>query len=293
MEADNDRIEFTDLDATTAATSPLIDGGSGDDTLIMNNSQYIYSAANLLHGIERINLNNASTLTLNNRALPLGDAEDDNSNTGYSIDSSSTLAIQNGAATTFKSHLSGSGTLSANLGGNAFSFDSNNAGDNFAGTLALGNATLDLSGLNTQALSLATLKVGAGSVTTVGAGEQRIGSLTFDGGTIDFGSVAPGNTLAENRIQTANSLNLAGSGTVQVGLNNALNATPVAINTIPLLAQDDASTTIRLAGSNGAVSGNAGGLTLIDRAGNVITDSVTDAIEQNAVIVAQEPGTGG
>ncbi|EIC86228.1 autotransporter outer membrane beta-barrel domain-containing protein [Serratia sp. M24T3] len=252
----------------------------------MNNSQYVYSNANILRGIEHINLTNNSTLTLNNKSLPLGDATDDNINTGYNIDGTSTLAIQNSGATTFKSHLSGNGTVSTNTGGNAFSFDSNNAGDSFAGTLALGNSTFILSGLNTQALNQATLRAGAGSITTVGNGVQHIGGLAFDGGTVDFGSIAPGNTRAENTIQTGRDLNLTASGTVKVGVDNMINETPAADNNIPLLSQDDKTTTIRLAGSDGTVTGNAGSLALVDANGNVITDSVTDGILQNGSLVA-------
>lgn len=287
MEADNDRIELTNLDAASAATSPLIDGGAGNDNLVMDNSVYVHSTANVLQGIEHITLNNGSTLTLSNSPLPLGDARDDNASTGYILDGTSTLAIQNASQTTFNSHVSGTGTISTDTNGSAFSFTGNNAGDNFAGTLALGDSTFDLSGLNTQALSQATLRAGTGSVTTAGAGEQHIGGLTFAGGTVDFGSIAPGNTLADNTIQTRRDLDLNGSGTVKVGIDNMVNEYPAAANKLPLLSQDDANTTIKLAGSDGTVTGNGGSLTLADASGNRITDSITDAILQNGNVVAQ------
>lgn len=286
MDTDNDRIEFTNLSETSAATSPRIDGGTGEDTLVMNNSQYIHRDANILQGIEHINLTNNSTLTLDNRLLPLGDALDDNASTGFSIDTTSTLAIQNSSATAFNSHVSGDGTISTNTAGNAFDFTANNAANNFSGMLALGNSTLNLSGLNTQALTQATLKSGTSSLTSVGNGVQNIGGLAFDGGTLDFGRVAPSHTLADNTIQTSRNLDLRGSGVVQVGIDNMVNIYPVLVNNVPLLVQDDANTGIKLAGSDGTVTGSGGSLTLIDANGNVITDSITDGILQNGEVVA-------
>lgn len=287
MGTDDDRIEFTNLDAAYAATSPLIDGGEGNDTLVMDNSQYVHSDANVLQRIEHISLTNGSTLTLNNRALQLGDDADDNANTGFAIDSNSTLAIQISAATEFNGHLSGTGTVSTNTGGKAFDFTANNTNDGFQGTLALGNSIFDLSGQNTRALNQATLKAGAGSITTVGAGTQNIGGLSFDGGTVDFGSVAPGDVLANNTIQTSRELNLNGSGTVRLGVNSMVNEHPVANNNTPLLSQDEVNTTIKLAGSDGTVTGNGGSLTLTDSAGNVISDSVTEDILQDGTVVAE------
>ncbi|HDX8593009.1 TPA: autotransporter outer membrane beta-barrel domain-containing protein [Aeromonas dhakensis] len=287
MEADNDRIELTNLDAASAASSPLIDGGAGNDYLVMDNSVYVHSMANVLQGIEHISLNNGSTLTLNNIPLPLGDAKDDNANTGYTIDSTSTLAIQNASQTAFNSHVSGTGAISTDTNGLPFSFTGNNAGDNFAGTLVLGNSAFDLNGLNTQALGHATLRAEMDSVTTVGAGEQHIGGLTFAGGTVDFGSIALGNTLADNIIQTTRDLDLNGSGTVRVDIDNMVNEYPAAVNNLPLLSQDDVNTTIKLVGSDGAVSGSGGSLTLADASGNIITDSITYDILQNGSGVAQ------
>lgn len=287
MGDDDDRMEFTNLSAVFAATAPVIDGGTGNDILVMDNSQYVHSDVNILQGVETINLTENSTLTLNERLLPLGDAQDDNVKTGFTIDGTSTLAIQNSTATSFNSHAGGSGTIRTNTSGSAFSFTTNNAGDNFAGTLALGNSTLDLSGINTQALNNATLNAGTGSVTTVGNGTQRIGGLAFDGGTVDFGSVAPGNTASDNTIHTSRDLNLNGSGKVRVGIDNMVNEHPAASGNVPLLAQDDASTGIRLAGSDGTVTGSGGSLTLTDANGSVITDSITDDIVQNGDIVAQ------
>lgn len=287
MEGDNDLIELKNLDATTTASSPTIDGGAGNDTLNMDNSEYVHSDANLLAGLEHINLTNGSTLTLDHNLLALGDAKNDNANMGYNIDANSTLAIKNDDAVAFKSHLSGTGTLSTDTGGKAFNFTDNNAGDKFAGTLALGNGTLDLSGRNTQALTDATLQAGKDSITTVGSGEQHIGGLAFDGGTVDFGSVAPGNTRASNTLQTAKNLDLSGSGTVKVNVGNALNDRPTPAGDVPLLSQDDANTTIKLAGTDDKVTGGGGSLTLVDGDGSVISNGVTKDIIQDGNSVAE------
>lgn len=287
MEADNDRIEFTRLDAATAATSPLIDGGTGDDRLVMTNSQYVYSDAHVLRGIEHIDLVDGSLLTLDNKLLPLGDAGNDGLNTGYTLDTGSTLAIVGRSDTTLRSHLGGSGTVVADTGGNAFGFDDNNAADNFAGTVELRNSRFDLSGVNTLAMSQATLKAAAGSITTVGSGTQTIGGLAFDGGTVDFGRLAPGDRMAANTLQTRRELNLGGSGTVRVGVDGMLNTPSVNADNVPLLAQDDGSTQVKLAASNGTVTGNASGLVLTRADGSLVTDALTVGILQDGASAAQ------
>lgn len=272
MEADNDRVELIGLDASTAASSPRIDGGTGDDVIMLDNSQYVHSDANLLAGFEHVELKNNSTLTLSNNILRLGDDGDDNANTGFSIDSGSTLAIKNDADTAFSGHLAGNGTVSTDTGGNAFNFTDNNKADGFAGTLALGHSTLALEGNNTEALKNATLRADSESVTTVGSGRQQIGGLTFNGGTVVFGAVAPGNTVTDNTIQTTRDLNISGAGTVQVDLGDAVNYAPDVNDKVQLLKQDDGENLIKLAGSDGTVTGNGSALTLQDASGNAISD---------------------
>jgi fibronectin-binding autotransporter adhesin len=78
------------------------------------------------------------------------------------IASGGSLAATTSGAFSFDNALTGSGTLSASNGGQAFSFGSG-AGTAFAGTLSLSNDTFALSGNNTTALTRATLALGAGS----------------------------------------------------------------------------------------------------------------------------------
>ncbi|WP_312625601.1 autotransporter outer membrane beta-barrel domain-containing protein [Scandinavium sp.] len=274
----NDEVTLINQSSATTASSPVIDGGAGTDRFTLDNSQYIHRDANILSGFESVNLTNNSTLTLDHRDLKLGDSQDDNASTGFTIDATSTLAIDNDNAVAFTGHLSGTGTVSTDTSGNAFDFTSNNKDDGFEGTLALGNSTLALEGINTEALSNATLKAGAGSVTTVGSGQQHIGGLAFDGGTVIFGSVAPGEKTSDNTIQTAKDLDLSGSGTVQVDLGDAVNTPPQTDGRVPLLEQDDGDTLIRLSGSDGTVTGTGGALELKDSSGNVISSGKTQDI---------------
>ncbi|WP_053075197.1 autotransporter outer membrane beta-barrel domain-containing protein [Pluralibacter gergoviae] len=271
MEADNDRVELVGVGTNITDSSPLIDGGNGDDSIMLDNSQYVHSDANLLAGFEHVDLTNGSTLTLRNNILKLGDSEDDNASTGFSIDSGSTLAIENGAATDFTGHLSGTGTVSTDTSGKAFNFTSNNKADGFGGTLALGNSTLALAGVNTQALKNATLRADDKSITTVGSGQQTIGGLTFNGGTVVFGAVVPGNTVSDNTIQTSKNLDISGKGSVKVSLGDAVNYAPDVNDKVQLLKQDDGENLIKLAGSGGTVTGNGSALTLKDSSGSVIS----------------------
>ncbi len=282
----DDRFILKDITATDTALFSSLQGGTGNDLLQLDNSEYTLSDPLSVQGMERIALINNSVLTLDNLLPALGDNKDDRAGTGYDIESGSTLAVKNAGSVAFSSHLSGAGTLSTDNNGNAFNFTANNAVNDFTGTLALGHSTFDLGGLNTQALSHAVLLAGQGSITTVANGNQQIGGLGFDGGTINFGTVSPGQTVADNHIQTSSQLDLSGRGTVQADTGDALNAHPVPADTTPLLSQDDGNATICLAGSDGTVTGSGGNLTLTDSTGNVISDSVTAGIMQNGQTVA-------
>lgn len=266
-----DTVTLINQTAATTASSPEINGGADEDTFNLKNSQYIHRDANIIVGFEHVNLTDNSTLTLSNRALKLGDNMDDNASTGFNIDKTSTLAVINGNATDFTGHLSGTGTVSTNTSGKAFNFTNNNKADGFGGTLALGNSTLALAGVNTQALKNATLRADDKSITTVGSGQQTIGGLTFNGGTVVFGAVAPGNTVSDNTIQTSKNLDISGKGSVKVSLGDAVNYAPDVNDKVQLLKQDDGQNLIKLVGSGGTVTGNGSALTLKDSSGSVIS----------------------
>ena len=263
-----------------------LNGGSGNDTLQLNNTSYTLNLTNIINGIENISLENNSIFTLKNVPLNLGDDGLDAQGTGYLIDQSSQLNIKNTQDVIFKSHLSGTGSVAVDTANNNFSFDANNAADDFADTLMLTNSNFELDGLNTQALGRATLQVGNGSVTHVAAGQQSIGGLVFNGGTVQFDGVAPGSPTASGTIH-AGSMDLSGYGTIQVDSGTISNDRPLVDMYRSLLEQDDDQLLIKLATSDTAVQGGIGNLVLKDKDGNVISDGITADIVQGSTLVAK------
>ncbi|HCL9697172.1 TPA: autotransporter outer membrane beta-barrel domain-containing protein, partial [Escherichia coli] len=142
-----------------------------------------------------------------------------------------------------------------------------------------------------SALFTARLQVGVGSKITVGSGVQNIDGLDFNGGTVDFGKVTPGNTQSDSMVHVS-TLVLTGNGTVQVDTSGEVIADTVTrgLNTsLSLLEQDDQNASIQLVSVSGSgkVTGSAGGLQLQDQTGKFITDSVQHAIIQNGQKVAE------
>lgn len=119
----------------------------------------------------------------------------------------------------------------------------------------------------------------------MGSGEQNIGGTAFNGGTISFDGVTPGQSSSEGTIH-AGAMDLSGRGTVQVDTGTITNDRPLADTTLSLLEQDDAQSLIQLATSDSSVTGGAGNLTLTDSNGNIISDGVEAGISQNGEIVA-------
>lgn len=263
-----------------------LNGGSGEDTLRLENSTYTLNRADAISGMEHIDLASGSVFTLDKVALGLGDDGQDGDGTGYSIDGTSLLNVLSTTDVAFKSHLDGTGTMEVDTAGNHFSFTANNADDGFAGTVALTNSQFELGGLNTQALSAATLRAGEGSFTHVASGEQHIGGLEFDGGTVKFDGVTPGTPAAQGTIHSG-TLDLTGRGTVQVDSGSVSNDRPQIDTHLSLLEQDDAQALIKLATSDTAVVGGAGNLALADKDGNTISDAIIADINQQGTVVAK------
>ena len=264
-----------------------LNGGTGEDTLKLDNSGYVLNRTDAITGMEHIDLTNGSIFTLDNVLPALGDGLDDSAATGYSIDSASTLVVKNSAGVAFNSHLSGNGLITIDTTGNQFEFTSNNAADGFAGTVAVGNTRFELDRLNTQALTNATLRADNGSITHVGTGQQTIGGLAFNGGTVKFDGVTPGVTEAAGTIHTTDNMNLLGKGIVQVDTGSVSNDRPLPNTNVSLLEQDDTGSLIKLADSAAAVQGSGGNLELHDADGNIISDSLTLDIVQNGTAVAK------
>jgi autotransporter family porin len=282
-----DVFNLKGIKADETALFTSLNGGAGDDTLILDNSAYVLNKTSALTGFETISLTNKSTFTEENVLLALGDDGGDASGTKFNIGADSTLALNNTSDVAFKSHLAGAGTVKADLAGKAFNFTDNNRADTFAGTLDLANSTFALEGINTEALKSARLKVSEGSVATVGEGQQKIGGLAFNGGTVDFGVMTPGIKEASNTVQTANSLDISGRGAVQVALDGVFNDQPLPADRLTLMEQDDANLLVKLADSTGTVTGTGGGLELKDRDGNVITSAIDEDLLQNGEAVAK------
>lgn len=285
--AGNDRFILQNIrpkDNDTLFTS--LNGGSGEDTLRLENSTYTLKRVDAITGMEHIDLASGSEFTLNKVAPGLGDDGQDGDGTGYSIDGTSRLKVLSTTDMAFKSHLDGTGTMTVDTAGNHFSFTANNADDGFAGTVELTHSQFELGGLNTRALSVATLNAGEGSIAHVAVGEQHIGGLAFDGGTVKFDGVTPGTPAAQGTIH-AGTMDLTGRGTVQVDSGSVSNDRPQIDTHLSLLEQDDAQALIKLATSDAAVVGGAGNLVLADKDGNAIGDSITADINQEGTVVAK------
>ncbi|MEN3930752.1 autotransporter outer membrane beta-barrel domain-containing protein [Microvirga sp. W0021] len=264
----------------------FLDGGigGGADTLSFDGATHTLSSASDVDHFEVMNLVNGSVITTSD----LIKMTDTAGGVGaISIDATSTLAIQSPSGYELNHALSGTGVISAqmNAGTDAFNFGSG-AGSAFAGTLQMGQGTFALSGLNTTALTNATLQVDVNSVTTVGTGNQVIGGLTFNGGTMIFDATAPAQIIATSYI-TAGKLDISGTGTVQVNLPDDIdNSQPLPSNTLPLLQHDDITAMTKLV-SSANVNGTGGALALVDQSGVVISNAQILDIDQNGVKVAE------
>lgn len=125
----------------------------------------------------------------------------------------------------FNNALSGAGDLNVTMasGSDVFSF-SNAANNGFTGTLSLGKSSFGLSGANTQVLANASLQLNNGNVTTVGDGEQAIGNLNLNGGSLAWDGFT---TPEENPNGTISTNNLAlNGGQIRVDMSAAGESNP-------------------------------------------------------------------
>ncbi|HGH4678076.1 TPA: autotransporter outer membrane beta-barrel domain-containing protein [Enterobacter bugandensis] len=269
----------------------LLDGGTGsNDTLVFDAAVHRLASASTLQNFERVALKNNSLLTLG-EALVLTDGGIGAG--AVDIERGSELAVKPPAAGdfTFDPTLTGQGLVSVSLDSSQSDFAfTGNTGSDFAGTLKLGTSHFQLEGDNTSSLTQASLVTGNDSVVTVGTGEQQLGGLSFDGGTVQFGAVMPGDIMADNHITTSagGTLDIGGKGTVQVTLGGGvINHVPASLSKKSLMEQDDATTLVQLAGAEGAVKGTGGQLNLVDEDGNLISDVQHLDIVQDGNIVAK------
>ena len=214
-------------------------------------------------------------------------------NIGSSIYHNSTFSMNGGALEINTTHdwrfintINGQGTLYVNTDGNHFYFYSSSLSANFNGILDLKNTYFTLSNTNTAALGGSVLTLGSGSVAYAEKDQQSIEGLRFDGGTLVYNQVSPGNSLIETEVHTTGSMDISGSGIVQITTGVVTNDLPTPETHIPLMAQDEANTLVRLA-SGETVIGSGGNLALTDHAGGIITSSVATNITQSGNTVAQ------
>ncbi|HFP1082123.1 TPA: autotransporter outer membrane beta-barrel domain-containing protein, partial [Escherichia coli] len=247
---------------------------------------------NALNGSTTLSGNNSSYNGALNISSPARISVTEQNNLGNAtIANDGTLSITSRDNWTFSNTMTGLGFLDVNTGNNTFSFQNATNTAGFRGTLMLSDTSFDLSGDNTAALTSSLLRAGSGSMVTVGAGTQNIDGLGFNGGTVDFGKIAPGKKQSNNMVHVS-SLDLQGGGAVQVDASGDVIADTVSrdVNTsLSLLEQDDENAAIQLVSvsGNGRVVGSAGGLQLQDQSGQRITDSIQHAVIQNGQKVAE------
>ncbi|TGH54194.1 autotransporter outer membrane beta-barrel domain-containing protein, partial [Escherichia coli] len=259
---------------------------------LFSNQTYYYGSINAVHGLTTLSGNNSGYNGALNISSPARISVTEQNNLGNAtIANDGTLSITSQGNWTFSNTMTGLGFLDVNTGNNTFSFQNATNTAGFRGTLMLSDTSFDLSGDNTAALVYSSLYAGSGSMVTVGAGTQNIDGLGFNGGTVDFGKIAPGEKQSNNMVHVS-SLDLQGGGAVQVDASGDVIADTVSrdVNTsLSLLEQDDENAAIQLVSvsGNGRVVGSAGGLQLQDQSGQRITDGIQHAVIQNGQKVAE------
>ncbi|KNC93443.1 hypothetical protein GM31_19095 [Trabulsiella odontotermitis] len=194
------------------------------------------------------------------------------------------IDLATAGAFTLQNVLAGAGVLKVDTAGEAFNFSST-AGNAFTGTVDLNNATLDLSGVNTSALTSAILKANVGSITTVADGEQTIGGLAFAGGEMVFNAMAPDGKMADSHV-TVDTLDASGNGTVQIIIPETYVPDHETDARASLMTQDEANVKLDLVSAT-QVTGSGGNLILQGQNGNTISDATEVDIAQGGNTVAK------
>ncbi|WP_071825889.1 autotransporter outer membrane beta-barrel domain-containing protein [Phytobacter massiliensis] len=263
------------------ATFDTLDAGTGGnaDSLTFDNADYTLAASADVQHFDMLNLRNGASFTTNQQ-IQMGDGATTSGR--IDIDENSALNLTATGSYTLNHALSGDGLIDVQSGTD-FNFGSS-AGSQFAGTVQMNSETFSLSGLNTAALTNATLKVMADNVTTVGSGVQTIGGLGFDGGTVDFDVSIPNAATAGSRI-AANTLDASGTGNVMINSDGFDNATPPVVDESKSLLDQQNETLVQLVSAN-SVTGEGGNLKLVDENGNVLSNSTAIDVLQNGVHAA-------
>ncbi|EIW6510929.1 autotransporter outer membrane beta-barrel domain-containing protein, partial [Escherichia coli] len=213
------------------------------------------------------------------------------------------LASTNSAGDyTLTNALKGDGLMRVQLSSSDKMFGFTHAtGTEFAGVAQLKDSTFTLERDNTAALTHAMLQSDIENTTSVNVGEQSIGGLAMNGGTLIFDTDIPAATLAEGYISVDTLVVGAGDYTWK-GRNYQVNGTgdvlidvpkpwndPMANNpltTLNLLEHDDSHVGVQLVKAQ-TVIGSGGSLTLRDLQGDEVEADKTLHIAQNGTVVAE------
>ncbi|SUB81376.1 Outer membrane protein IcsA autotransporter precursor [Pragia fontium] len=258
-----------------AATFGTLNAGIGgaDDSLTFDGANYTLANASVIQHFDQINLVNGASFTTSQQ-IQMGDT---NTTTGkIAIDDTSSLVFNPTAAYTLNHALLGTGLVDVQSG-TTFDF-ANTSGNQFAGTVQMNSTDFALSGFNTSALTNAILAVMANNTTTVGEGNQIIGGLALKGGTMDFGSRIPHNTVSKATI-TADTLDVSQTGQIKIARNQVENSKVTGPDPQRGLLDQQSKTLMQLVSAT-TVVGEAGNIAITDEAGNVITNVSTTAVMQ-------------
>ncbi|MDA5549816.1 autotransporter outer membrane beta-barrel domain-containing protein [Yersinia massiliensis] len=175
----------------------------------------------------------------------------------------------------FNQILTGNGTLNVAKNDASTVFDFGAAvGGAFSGIVNLTNTTFNIDGLNTTALTNATLTLSSGSLASVADGVQNIGRLVTNGGTLLFnhlvdnaGVITSEGTLATSGIDTTT------GGEIRVNLPT--NVTPD-LTGWTVMELDDGEIIVSLA--SGAATGTGRELTLSNALGDPLSTTVYQSV---------------
>ncbi|SUB81480.1 Outer membrane protein IcsA autotransporter precursor [Pragia fontium] len=268
------------------ATFDKLDAGKGgeDDQLTFDGAKYALDNTADIQHFDQLNLIRGARF-ITGHAIQMGETA---TSVGHiAIDGRSSLVLTPAGAYTLNHALSGSGLVEV-TSGTRFDFGSD-VGHQFTGRVHMNSTDFALSRFNTTALTQAMLSVMDKNTTIVGTGNQVIGGLSFNGGTVDFGVSIPSDTVSANRIQVE-TLNARGKGKVQVKhplIDNGIPpVVPPAEGQTRGLLDQQTETLVQLV-TAASVVGGAGNLVLIDENGEVISHATGTTIYQDGIQAAK------
>ena len=278
----------------------LITGDDKDGKVIHDAGHTVFNAGNTYSGKTLVN---DGLLTIASHTADgvtgMGSSEVTIANPG-TLD---ILASTNSAGDyTLTNALKGDGLMRVQLSSSDKMFGFTHAtGTEFTGVAQFKDSTFTLERDNTAALTHAMLQSDSENTTSVNVGEQSIGGLAMNGGTLIFDTDIPAATLAEGYISVDTLVVGAGDYTWK-GRNYQVNGTgdvlidvpkpwndPMANNpltTLNLLEHDDSHVGVQLVKAQ-TVIGSGGSLTLRDLQGDEVEADKTLHIAQNGTVVAE------